>query len=119
MQRWPPVLQLEAGLSNAEVLMECLAVVDCFYPLVPAKITEDGLPSLLEGLKHKGIATIGLTARRPDLAEATWQQLGDRCSLVFDSLSPPLDAASVQKLESHLRSNDAADFERRNSCHFC
>jgi len=108
MQRWVPVLQSEAGMTHAEVLMECLAVVDCFYPLVPAKITEEGLPGLLESLKHKGIATIGLTARRPDLAEATWQQLGDRCYLVFDSLSPPLDPASVRELEDYLRSNGYA-----------
>eukprot|EP00927_Polykrikos_kofoidii_P059272 TRINITY_DN54476_c0_g1_i1.p1 TRINITY_DN54476_c0_g1~~TRINITY_DN54476_c0_g1_i1.p1 ORF type:complete len:359 (+),score=61.89 TRINITY_DN54476_c0_g1_i1:103-1077(+) len=108
MQRWLPILQSEAGMSRTAVLLECLELVDCFYPLVPARITEEGLPSLLESLKHRNIATIGLTARRPDLAEATWQQLGDGCPLVFDSLSPPWDSTSVNELENYLRSNGYA-----------
>jgi len=103
-----PTLQSEVGKTHADVLMEIFALIDCFYSLVPAKLTEEALPRLLKGLKHKGIATVGLTARGPHLPEATWQQLGNRCPLVFDSLSCPLDAASVQKLESHLRSNGYA-----------
>jgi len=108
MERWPPILQAETGMSRPEVLMECLALVDCFYPLVAAKLTEEALPELLQKYKANGIATIGLTARRPDLAPVTWHQLGEGCALIFDSLSPPLDAASVKTLENHLRMNGHA-----------
>merc|ERR1712150_69872 len=89
--------------EHADVLMEALTLVDCFYPFVPARLTEEALPDFLKSCKAQGIATVGLTARRPDLAAATWQQLGDACVLVFDSLSPPWDDKSVKELEDLLR----------------
>jgi len=107
MQRWVPTLGPEEGMSHSDVLLECLAVVDCFYGLVPARLTEEALPGLLRTCQTGGIATVGLTARRPDLAPVTWQQLGN-CVLVFDSLSPPPSEASVNELEEFLKANGHA-----------
>jgi len=107
-QRLVPILRSEAGMKPVEVLLESLALVDCFYPLVPAKVTEEALPGLLRKYKAEGVATIGLTARGPDLAQATWQQFGDECPLVFDSLSPPLDSSSLKDLEELLKANGHA-----------
>jgi len=108
LQRWVPLLKSEAGMEPPEVLMESLAVVDCFYSCVAARLTEAALPELLKSCTARGIATIGLTARRPGLAPITWQQLGGEPPLVFDSLVPPMDDKAVAELEGYLRANGHA-----------
>lgn len=103
MQRWAPRLNEAEGMNYAQTLHEVLAVVDAFYPRVPVGHTEETMPALLQRCKALGVATIGLTARRPELAPATWRQMGDRCKLEFDSLRPALEPEAIKRLEDILR----------------
>ena len=104
-------------MSYTATLMAVLNVVDAFYPKVPVGPTDEGLSALLRKYKKLGVTTMGLTARRPALAEATWCQMGDRCNFEWN-YHPLVEVASLEgemRCKEHVEDPDVWDglsFER-------
>lgn len=109
MRRWAPRLQESDGVEETNTLKSVLELVDAFYPRVPVVPTDQALHAILHKYNAMGVATMGLTARRPALAPATWQQMGDRCDFPFTwepGGATASHTATGQTLEDTLRSNE-------------
>ena len=99
-KRWCP--KLEDAMTGKDTLFAILELVDAFYPRVPVGPTEAALPDLLRKYNAAGVSSMGLTARRPQLAAATWAQMGDRCDFEFLWTAP----AQLEALEASLRTEE-------------
>jgi len=103
LARWAPKLEKSEGLSFEETLEAVHVLARAFYSRIAVRPTEEGLSALLQKYKALGVASIGLTSRRPFIAGATWAQMQRTCNLEFDSLASPLDADRLRFLEEALR----------------
>lgn len=106
MKRWSPVMEEAEGWTYSATLAAILALVDAFYRRIPVGPTEAALAGLLRRYRTLGVATIGLTARRPGLAAATWQQMGTTCELEFDSLEAPMSTETVAEWNRKMRAGE-------------
>jgi hypothetical protein len=97
--RYAPRLERDEGMDFTATLKAVLDVVDVFYHHVDVAPTDSRLCTLLRECKSRGIATFGLTSRRPALATATWTQMGNRCDFEWNFKPPP----ELSRLEDEMR----------------
>ncbi|CAK0878297.1 unnamed protein product, partial [Prorocentrum cordatum] len=102
LKRWAPRLRDADGMTSEDTLEQALAVVDRFYARVPVGPTDPSLGGLLNWCRSEGVVSIGLTARRPALAAVTWEQVGDRVPLDFNSQALPLGPDTIHRADGQV-----------------
>lgn len=66
---------VQKGMAEEEAVIEANAAWEAAQPDLPVAITEDTVLEILETAKKRKVATMGLTARRPQTSALTARQL--------------------------------------------